>query len=519
MVNVTVSNGETVEMGQPAAERLVDRVRRLRLQRHEPQRRQGPRRERRPNFTLTLRKRDNSLMDRGQNTATTDANGYYSFEAATRSASGPVMEAYSDSFYTTGVTYQADNQTDPDHLKGAGVDVSTLNIIGLGGTVDWGVHAYDPTGANGVDPRNGGIVGTVSYDTTRNELDPQYAAAEDWQPGVSGVPVDLYATVDCGTHPGAPCDADGRYELDSDGSYSKGKLLNTYVSENWERPDRLHRARRRRRAAGARRRRGCAAHLTRRPTASASRPSCRSIQFGPTRPTRARRTPTSAPPSTATTASATAASTATSTRPTRRSPTAPAAHSSPLGAGDYLVESGDPDDASGNPIVQGHRRGRHQHRQRRPVRPAGPAAGVRRCAAHRRPRRRQAPTATRRRRRRHQRRPCRCDRARLHPGRQRDLPRHRRLAVRGQPRAALRHQAGRAQQRQVRRADVQRVHRRPAPSRLRGLIIDDVNFSADPKSTAYGEKAGVPFVPVGIYDFTNRLVTRSSPTTTASTTC
>ena len=28
-----------------------------------------------PNFTLTLRKRDNSLMDRGQTTATTDANG------------------------------------------------------------------------------------------------------------------------------------------------------------------------------------------------------------------------------------------------------------------------------------------------------------------------------------------------------------------------------------------------------------------------------------------------------------
>ena len=98
------------------------------------------------------------------------------------------MEAYSDSFYTTGVTYQADNQPTPTTIKGAGVDVSTLNIIGLGGTVDWGVHAYDPTGANGIDPRNGGIVGSISYDTTRNELDPQYAAAEDWQPGVPGRP-------------------------------------------------------------------------------------------------------------------------------------------------------------------------------------------------------------------------------------------------------------------------------------------------------------------------------------------
>ena len=47
----------------------------------------------------------------------------------------------------------------------------------------------------------------------------------------------------------------------------------------------------------------------------------------------------------------------------------------------------------------------------------------------------------------------------------------------------------------------------PLPSRMRGLIIDDVNFSADIKSTAYGEKAGVPFAPIGIYDFSNRLMT------------
>ena len=85
----------------------------------------------------------------------------------------------------------------PTTVKGAGVDVATLNIIGLSGSLDWGVHAYDPTGANGVDPRNGGIVGSISYDTTRNELDPRYAAAEDWQPGIPDIPVSLYATVPC----------------------------------------------------------------------------------------------------------------------------------------------------------------------------------------------------------------------------------------------------------------------------------------------------------------------------------
>ncbi len=96
------------------------------------------------------------------------------------------MEAYNDSFYTTGVTYQADNQPTPTTVKGAGRRRQRAADHRPRGRMDWGVHAYDPTGANGIDPRNGGIVGTVSYDTTRNELDPQYAASEDWQPGVSG---------------------------------------------------------------------------------------------------------------------------------------------------------------------------------------------------------------------------------------------------------------------------------------------------------------------------------------------
>ncbi len=193
-----------------------------------------------PNYTLTLRRRENNLMDRGQNTAstegtvTTDKSGHYYFESGYPVGEWYVMEAYNDRYYTTGVTYQADNQPSPTTVKGAGVDVSTLPIIGLGGSMDWGVHAYSAAG-NGVDPRNGGIVGTVSYDTTRNELDPQYAASEDWQVGISDVPVNLYLPVDCPAA-GYPCDPSGRYQLDTDGSLLHGKLLNTYVSESWERP-------------------------------------------------------------------------------------------------------------------------------------------------------------------------------------------------------------------------------------------------------------------------------------------
>lgn len=236
LTNVTVDNGETVDLKQlplngwwtPISGHVfLDANKNGKRDAGE----QGV-----AQFPLTMRKKDNSLMDRGSTTAGTDSTGYYEFPASYPLAEWMVLEAYSDGFYTTGVTYQADNQPTPTTVKGSGVDVSVLPIIGLGGTVDWGVQKYDATGRTPGVPRNGGIVGSVSYDTTRNELDPQYAATEDWQPGISGVPVRLYAPVDCGTTAGAPCDPTDTYELATDGSYKKGKLLNSYVSEKWSRP-------------------------------------------------------------------------------------------------------------------------------------------------------------------------------------------------------------------------------------------------------------------------------------------
>jgi uncharacterized repeat protein (TIGR01451 family) len=186
-----------------------------------------------PNFTIVNRTRENSIMDRGSPTVTTDANGYYWMESFYPMTRWLVTEAYADGFQTTGITYQADNQNTETTVLGQGVDVNLHPVIGLGGRLDWGVKAYTPG-------TNGGIVGTISYDTTRNELNPQYAAIEDWQPSISDLTVDLYAPVDCpydsNGDPTAPCDATGSYKLDANGSYSLGKLLNTYVSETWERP-------------------------------------------------------------------------------------------------------------------------------------------------------------------------------------------------------------------------------------------------------------------------------------------
>ncbi len=47
----------------------------------------------------------------------------------------------------------------------------------------------------------------------------------------------------------------------------------------------------------------------------------------------------------------------------------------------------------------------------------------------------------------------------------------------------------------------------PVPSHLRGLIVDDINFATDPRKLGYGEVDGIQFAPIGIYDYTNRLVT------------
>lgn len=187
------------------------------------------------NYLVVYKDRENSEIDRMSIAATTDVNGYYSLPKAYPMGSWMVLEAYNDRFYTTGVTYQVDNQPTSTTVLGAGVDVGVLPMLGQRGRLDWGVKPYDAEGTAG-GPRNGGIVGTVSYETTRNELDPRYLAVEGWQPGIPGLTVNLYAPVFC-TLASVLCDADSIYELDPiDGSYKKGPLLNSTVTESWEQP-------------------------------------------------------------------------------------------------------------------------------------------------------------------------------------------------------------------------------------------------------------------------------------------
>ena len=199
----------------------------------------------------SIKTRNNSIEDQGSQISLTDIAGHYNLNQAYPLNQFNVLEAYADGWKTTGVTYQADNQPTPTTELGAGVDVSFLPIIGLSGRLDWGVKPY----AAG---DNGGIVGTVSYGTTRNEVDPSQAATEDYQPGIPGLQVDLFKPVACDANtPAASCSPDG-YVLAADGSLRARRLDQPLPDRVVAAAQELHRPHRHRRPA--RRRAGAAAH-------------------------------------------------------------------------------------------------------------------------------------------------------------------------------------------------------------------------------------------------------------------
>lgn len=199
-----------------------------------------------PGFTLTLRERDNSLMDQYTNTVVTDESGSYDVREAYPLSRWLVLEGFNTRYQSTGITYRAENDPKPTTLLGSAVDINVLDVIGLGGQIDWGVQPYDPG-------TNGGIVGTVTYDTTRNELDPADAATESYQPGLPGVPVHLYVPVPCdATTPAALCRQGYQVEPDTvvdpdhpastipnpvAGALVKGpEIQDAYTSETWQPP-------------------------------------------------------------------------------------------------------------------------------------------------------------------------------------------------------------------------------------------------------------------------------------------
>jgi hypothetical protein len=141
-----------------------------------------------PDYLVVLRDRDNTEIDRMSIASVTAADGSYALEKAYPMTAWMVLEAYSDIYRTTGVTFQAGNQPEETTTLGPIVDVAVLPILGQWGRLDWGVKPYNPG-------TNGGIAGTVFYDTVRAEDEARYAGAEPWQPGIPDLEMRLYSTV------------------------------------------------------------------------------------------------------------------------------------------------------------------------------------------------------------------------------------------------------------------------------------------------------------------------------------
>jgi hypothetical protein len=173
-----------------------------------------------PNYMVVLRDRDNTEIDRMSIFQMTDGNGFYELEKGYPMGWWMVLEAFNEHFRTTGITYQTLNMTEEITILENIVDIGLLPILGQPVRLDWGVQPIPST-------ETGGIAGTVFYDTVRAEDNAQYAGAEAWQPGIPGLKMNLYQ---------AFVDAYGIPSKTEDGSLQKGLLLATQYTETYERP-------------------------------------------------------------------------------------------------------------------------------------------------------------------------------------------------------------------------------------------------------------------------------------------
>jgi hypothetical protein len=219
-VQVTVDEGQTSDLGIRMLTGWFTEISGTVFEDTNQNGRQDPGESGIPNYLVVFKDRDNTEIDRMSISALTDENGFYELEKGYPMGSWMVLEAYSDLHRTTGITYQTLNMPEEETLLGGMVDIGILPILGQPIRVDWGVEPY-------LGSETGGIAGTVFYDTMRAEDDARYAGAEPFQPGIPGLTVNLYA---------AQVDVYGQPVKEADGSYAKGQLLATTTTETFERP-------------------------------------------------------------------------------------------------------------------------------------------------------------------------------------------------------------------------------------------------------------------------------------------
>ena len=177
-----------------------------------------------PNVAVGTRFKDGSI----QYSAVTDMMGNYSLDEVFELERFNVSEVGFTRFGRTTATATPDYQNPdqkPTTVYDGDLTLATLTWAAKKNRIDWGKKEYPLPGADGIlgtadDITNGGISGMIYYATMRNELDPRYAVAEGYEPGVPNVVVNLYATtVDPVT-----------------GEIQRGPKINSITSDAWEHP-------------------------------------------------------------------------------------------------------------------------------------------------------------------------------------------------------------------------------------------------------------------------------------------
>ena len=171
-----------------------------------------------PNVEVGTRFKDGSI----QYSTITDLNGNYSLDEIFELERFNVTEVGFTRFGATTATATADYQN-PDQkpavVYAGDLTLSTLTWAAKKNRIDWGKKEYPLPETMG-NSSNGGISGMVYYAAMRNELDPRYAVAEDYEPGIPNVVVNLYSTA---------VDSETR-------EYIKGPKINSALTDSWEHP-------------------------------------------------------------------------------------------------------------------------------------------------------------------------------------------------------------------------------------------------------------------------------------------
>jgi hypothetical protein len=194
-----------------------------------------------PGQDLDVRQKDGTIVY----TAFADSNGYYDFPdyfewehfLIWEIGFGRLKQVGTTGYFTEftnggltvspiGYPYTPENGPVPGL---AGLLQAELTPAGVYQWFDTGKVPYPPG-------ENGGLAGIVYHATTRNEFNPRLAAAEDYEPGIPNVTVNLYqAALDANQQP-IPCNAIGTGCPFGQGEYMRvtDAPIDSVATDSWD---------------------------------------------------------------------------------------------------------------------------------------------------------------------------------------------------------------------------------------------------------------------------------------------